>query len=144
VVELLEDGKQEARRFPASAVGEAPGTWRINFGKLPAGRYHARVAGAAETDSGVRTLFDVRSVGPEELNLQPRPDLMARVAAESGGAVLEGDGAGEIGKKFREHLARLHPPRYERTTAWDRGWVLACVFALWALAWGVRRSGGLV
>src|SRR5258708_27854721 len=30
-VELIEDGKQEARRFPASPLGEAPGTWRVNF-----------------------------------------------------------------------------------------------------------------
>src|SRR5206468_3314751 len=80
----------------------------------------------------------------EELDLKPRPDLMARLATESGGAVLDADAAGNVKSKFEEHWAKLHPPRYERTTAWDRGWVIAAVFAAWTAAWAIRRSGGLV
>jgi hypothetical protein len=143
-VELLEADKPAAKSFSCSALGEASGAWRVNFGKLPPGRYQARVVGAPAEDSGARTLFDVKSIGPEELDLKPRPDVMARVAEESGGAVLDADAAASVKSKFEEHWAKLHPPRYERTTAWDRGWVLAAVFASWVAAWAVRRSGGLV
>jgi hypothetical protein len=86
----------------------------------------------------------VRVIGAEQLDLQARPELMARLAADGGGAVLGDDPAGQVRQLFKEHLARTRPPRYERATAWDRPWVLLAVFALWGAAWAVRRSGGLV
>jgi hypothetical protein len=89
-------------------------------------------------------VFDVRVLGQEQLDVQARPDLMARLAADSGGAVLGANPAEDVASKFKEHMARTRPPRYERTTAWDRPWVLLAVFAVWCLAWAVRRSGGLV
>jgi hypothetical protein len=142
-IELSSNGKP-AKTFPGSAVGEAAGTWRFNFGKLPAGRYQAKVFGSTTGDSGAKTIFDVQSVGPEDLDLKPRPDLMARLASESGGAVLDGDDPAVVAQKFDQHWAKLHPPRFERAAAWDRGWVMAAVIAAWACAWAVRRSGGLV
>lgn len=142
-VELSSNGAA-AKKFTGSAAGEAAGTWRFNFGKLAAGRYQAYVVGAAAEDSGAKTMFDVQSFGPEELDIKPRPDLMARLANESGGAVLDGDDPAVVSRKFDQHWAKLHPPRFERVAAWDRGWVMAAVIAAWACAWAVRRSGGLV
>jgi hypothetical protein len=135
------------KAFTASVLGEEPGNFRASFGKLPAGRYQARVAGAGPDDVASRCVFDVRVIGQEQLDLQARPDLMARIAADGGGAVLADDAtsaANQITKTFKEHLARTRPPRHERSTAWDRPWILLAVFGLWAASWAVRRSGGLV
>jgi hypothetical protein len=131
-------------QFAPAPLGEEPGTFRVNFGKLPEGRYAARVVDAPADEAFARTVFTVRTVGEEQLNLKPRPDLMARLASDSGGAVLENADAEEVAGRFKEHMNRLRPPRLERATAWDRWWVLAAVFALWAGSWVLRRSSGLV
>jgi len=131
-------------QFAPAPLGEEPGTFRVNFGKLPEGRYAARVVDAPADEAFARTVFSVRTVGEEQLNLKPRPDLMARLASDSGGAVLENADAGEVAGRFKEHMNRLRPPRLERSTAWDRWWVLGAVFALWAGSWVLRRSSGLV
>ena len=86
----------------------------------------------------------VGAFGEEELNLEARPDLMARIAADSDGAVISASSADEIRAKFKEHFTRTRPPRVERSSAWDRWWVLLGVVGLWGLSWAVRRSGGLV
>ena len=112
------------------------------FGPLPEGRYQARVAGAE--DSGSDTAFDVRSLADEQLDLKARPDLMAHIAQDSGGAVLAAGTADEIIALFREHLERGRPQRVRRQSAWDRWWVLLGVLGIWVAAWAVRRSGGLV
>jgi hypothetical protein len=49
-----------------------------------------------------------------------------------------------IGDKFDEQMERTRPAAVRRTTAWDRGWVLVAVIALWGVTWALRRSGGLV
>lgn len=145
-VELIATARpgEPATSFTPAALGEDPGSFRLNFGKLPAGRYQARVAGAGAEDVASRCVFDVRVLGAEQLDLQARPDLMARIASDSGGAVLGADAVADVAAHFKEHLARTRPPRYERSTAWDRPWLLLAVFALWCLAWSVRRSGGLI
>jgi hypothetical protein len=147
-VELIgPDPNAAPRPFTASVLGEEPGNFRVSFGKLPAGRYQARVAGAAATDVASKCVFDVRVIGQEQLDLQARPDLMSRIATDGGGVTLAADdtvAAGQIAKSFKEHIARTRPPRHERSTAWDRPWILLAVFGLWTASWAVRRSGGLV
>jgi hypothetical protein len=149
MVELVSGGGAdgaggEVKAFAAAPLGEEPGTFRVNFGKLPEGRYVLRVAGAPAEEAFARTVFGVRTVGEEQLNLKPRADLMARLAADSGGKVLESGDGREIAEAFRAHMAALRPPRFERATAWDRWWVLVAVIALWGLSWALRRSAGLV
>jgi hypothetical protein len=142
-VELLTDDGSSKSFLPA-AMGDEPGVFRVNFGKLSTGRYQVRIAGAPEDDASSRAAFDVRSVGEEQLNLEARPDLMARIAADSDGAVLESGTGAEIRAKFKEHSTRARPAQVERSPAWDRWWVLAAVLGLWTISWAVRRSGGLV
>ncbi|HXE55621.1 MAG TPA: hypothetical protein VN541_21535, partial [Tepidisphaeraceae bacterium] len=142
-VELTGGAGEAPKTFGAAPLGDQPGVFRVNFGKLAEGRYKARIVGGPE-DVAARTVFDVRAVSREELDLQVRPDLMARIAADSGGAVLGGHPASELAGKFQDHYQQSHPPQYERTTAWDRPWVLLVIFAIWCLSWMVRRSGGLV
>jgi hypothetical protein len=143
-VELRGDGIDGRRTITPVALGEEPGAFRVVFGNLPEGRYEARVAGTEGGDAAARTAFDVRSLFEEQLDLKARPDLMARIAQASGGAVLEGIQVNEVISQFREHLERGQPPRIRRLSAWDRWWVLLAVFGVWSAAWTVRRSGGLV
>ena len=137
-------GAGEPRAFAPAPFGDEPGTFRVNFGRLPEGRYVLRVAGAPADEAFARTVFGVRTLGQEQVDLTPRPDLMARLAADSGGKVLDAGRGREIEEAFRAHMAALRPPRVERTPAWDRWWVLLGVIALWTVSWSLRRSAGLV
>jgi hypothetical protein len=142
-VELRGEGAQP-QTFTPVAAGEEPGAFRVVFGPLPEGHYRARVAGPAGADATASAAFDVRSLSEEQLDLAARPDLMARIAGESGGAVLDADQASGVIRQFQEHLDRGRPRQVRRLSAWDRWWVLVGVFAVWTTAWAVRRSGGLV
>ena len=143
-IELTGDNIDGVRTVTPIAAGEGPGVFRLRFGELAEGRYQARIAGQPAEKSGASTVFDVRRLLEEQLDLKARPDLMARIAASTGGIELKGDSAGEIADTFTAHLERGRPERIRRTTAWDRWWVLVGTFCVWATAWGVRRSAGLV
>ena len=116
----------------------------MNFGVLPEGRYRASIVGAGSEDSFSRTVFDVRALGEEELQLTARPELMQRIADESGGSVLGENPVGELLQRFSEHQARTHPPRSRQSSAWDRWWILAGILGIWTASWWIRRAGGLV
>jgi hypothetical protein len=143
-IELTGDALPAPKTLSPAPLGDEPGTYRVVFDKLPEGRYHARVGGDADPDVARQTTFDVRSFLEEKLDVRARPDLMQRIAAESGAAVLGDDPAKQIATHFAAHLARSRPPRVTRLSAWDRWWLLVGVFALWTAAWGLRRGGGLV
>jgi hypothetical protein len=121
-----------------------PGAFRIAFGKLDPGRYEAHLLPPAPDDAATRIVFQVRDVGEEQLDLDPRPELMARIAQESGGAAWPDDSVNEIARQLRQQIAGSRPLRIERTSAWDRWWVLAGVLGLWCCAWALRRRGGLI
>jgi hypothetical protein len=142
-VELRGDGIADVRKVTPVAVGDEPGTYRAVFGPLPEGRYQARVAGAPANDPSAGTAFEVRNLSDERLDLKARPDLMARIAEESGGAVLEGE-AGELARLLDEHWLKTRSRQVRRVSAWDRWWVLAGIIGVWAVAWGLRRAAGLV
>jgi hypothetical protein len=144
LVELRGDGIAEARPFTPAPLGDEPGTFRVVFGKLPEGRYQIRVAGTPESDAATNSAFDVRSLFDEQLDLKARPDLMARIAQDSGGAVLQGGDPREVLAQFVQHREQSRPVRVQRLAAWDRWWVLVLLFGLWGLSWLLRRSGGLV
>lgn len=132
------------RTEAATPIVDAPGSYRVSFGKLPEGRYTARIAGAKADDPASACVFDVRNASDEMLNLSANPQLMARVSAETGGAVLDDASAEEIARRFEGHLNQVRPPAVQRICAWDRWWILAAVLALWTVSWFARRSGGLV
>jgi hypothetical protein len=77
-VELLPEGADKGTLVKPVPAGDDPGTFRVSFGKLPEGRYQAKIVGATAQDEGAKTLFEVKLVGDEQLNLAARPDLMKR------------------------------------------------------------------
>jgi hypothetical protein len=141
-VELL--GGPKPRSVVATPVGEEPGSYRVSFGKLPEGRYEARIAGSRPDDAAARTVFDVRSGIDELLELRADREQMQRIAQRSGGAVLATASPTEVSERFTADLARNRPPQLRTTTAWDRWEVLAGVLGIWALTWGLRRRWGLI
>jgi hypothetical protein len=145
-VDLTDEGSGSSRKVPLIPVGDEPGVYRVPFGVLPVGAYRAQVTGdsVGTANSSTTVAFDVRSFSAEQLDVQARPDLMARIAEQSGGAVLAARGSVSLSDQFREHLAKSRPEKVRRISAWDRWWVLAAVFAVWGTAWGLRRSAGLV
>jgi hypothetical protein len=171
-VELVAEGESQGllrRRFVPTVLRDEPGTYRVTFGKLPAGHYRARVvaldtpgtrsvgpsapglrpvgvsrADGAAGDPAGEAMFDVVNSLDEQLDVKARPELMVRIAEQSGGVVLADASPGEIAGRFREHAAANRPPRVHRLTAWDRWWVMLSVFGVWGGAWALRRSGGLI
>jgi hypothetical protein len=145
-VELTDEGNGSSTKIAAVPLGDEPGVYRVPFGALPVGKYRANVAtGAAGAGNSSTTVaFDVRSISTEQLDVQARPDLMARIAEQSGGAVLAAAGSESLSDQFREHLAKSRPEKVRRISAWDRWWVLVGAFVIWCAAWGLRRSAGLV
>src|SRR5205814_10510784 len=134
-VELRGYGISGVRTVRPVALGDEPGTYRAVFGPLPEGRYQARVAGADASDPAAGTAFEVRNLADERLDLKARPDLMARAAEESGGAVLDGTDPEELARLLRDHWEKTRSRQVRRVSAWDRWWVLAGVLGLWATAW---------
>lgn len=144
LVELTGAGLPQPRTFTPAPLGDEPGAFRVLFGTLPLGRYEARLVEGGARSAAADMIFDVRSSSEEALDLKARPDLMAQIARQSGGAVLEGDDAPALEAQLRQHLEQGRPQQVRRLSAWDRWWVVAGVLALWAGAWALRRSSGLV
>jgi hypothetical protein len=130
--------------FTPVPLGEEPGVYRVPFGRLATGAYQAAIVGVPTTASETTTAFDVRPNFTEQLDTAARPDLLARMAEESGGAVLAEVRAAEIAERFQAHLARSRPMQLREITAWDQWWVLVLVVGTWSTAWGLRRARGLV
>lgn len=143
-VQLQGEALSGPRLFTPAPLAEASGSFRVVFGKLPAGQYEAQLVDRDQHDPASRTIFEVRRPLTEQLDLQARPELMERMAQDTGGTVLASGSVDELIQQFRQHMARVQPPRLQRTPAWDRAWALLAVLGVWATAWGVRRSTGLV
>lgn len=134
----------DGRELVPVPSGSEPGTFRVPFGRLPEGRYEARVLGPLGSGSAASTAFDVRRNLQEQLDLTARPDLLAALARETGGDVLTGAPPERLAERFEAYRQRNHPDRVERTTAWDRWWVLSSILGLWVVTWIIRRWQGLV
>lgn len=140
---LKADGSVVAQ-FAPKAFGDDVGVYRVDFGKLPEGAYRAVIAGDGKIDSSAQIAFEVRDLGEEKLDLSARPELMARIAKDTGGNVLPANEAAGLADRFLAHQLASRPPRLERSSLWDRWWVLSSVLGLWAVCWGLRRYWGLV
>jgi hypothetical protein len=143
-VELPGSATAPPQTVDCKPMGNLPGQYQADLGRLPEGRYRVRVAGAAKDESSAEAAFDVRGNLKERLDVKARPEEMAWIAQTSGGAVLERADPRELAQKFDEHIQRSRPERIFRTAAWDRWWLLLGAFGLWAATWGIRRWSGLV
>ena len=143
-VELTGDTLATPQTSVPVPAGSAAGQYRVEFGRLAAGRYRARTVSGDPELPTADTAFDVRGNLSERLNVAARPDLMRLIADDSGGAELTAAEPAELIQRFDDHLTRAMPQHLLRQTVWDRWWVLVSVIGLWAMAWSVRRRFGLI
>ena len=141
LVELSGPTKERtARQIRPLPLGDDPHVYRVPIGKLAEGQYQVKVVGGADDDAALRATFDVRTNLREQLDLQPRPELMQRIAADTEGAVI--DQPESLHRLLEQHLQRMHPERWRRTPIWDRWWVMFSMLGLWGMSWGLRRYWG--
>ena len=140
----LQSANGEPVLVRAIPSGEDLHQFRLDFGKLPEGRYTARVEGARSDEVAAGTAFDVVDNLRERLDVAARPDLMQLLAEGSGGTVIAGQEAADLLAGFDKHQASTMPRRLQQTVAWDRWWVLTGLLMLWGMTWAIRRRGGLV
>jgi hypothetical protein len=138
--ELKGDAGFEPRSIAPAPVADDPGVFRVPLGRLPEGRYRIEAKG----NSAVRTQFDVRRSSRETLDLKARSDVMAAIAQESGGAVLNDSSIGELYARIQEEYQRGRPGHVKRSPVWDQAWVFAMMAGLWATTWAVRRRNHLL
>lgn len=142
-IELSGEALEKPRLLTPVPTGE-PGQYRLVFGRLPEGRYRARVLGENSDDVSGLAEFNVRGNLRERLDIVPQPEVMQMIARDSGGVEFIGDDWNALVGQLDEHSARIHPPRTTQTPLWDRPWVLFGIVLLWGCSWGLRRSSGLV
>jgi hypothetical protein len=143
-ITLEGDAHDAPKSFTPVASGDEPGTFRVLFGPLPAGHYQARIAGTSTAISASEIAFDIREFEDEQLDLAARGDLMARIAQESGGAVLATGSPAELVAQIQSARERSRTDQVLRYPAWDRWWTFLVIIALLGSAWMLRRSAGLV
>jgi hypothetical protein len=143
-IELSGPTLAQPQTVACKPLGNAPGQYHADLGRLGEGRYRVRVAGAAKDETSAEAAFDVRGNLKERLDVDAQPANMTDIAQVSGGAVLEQAEPQELAKRFDEHIQRSRPERVIRTAAWDRWWLLVGAFALWGTSWGLRRWSGLI
>ncbi|WP_146522287.1 vWA domain-containing protein [Stieleria varia] len=142
-VELSREGDDQGTTIVCEPAGDQPGVYQARFGELRPGSYRAELLGADKNDRSV-TAFEVREPITERLELSPRNDLLAAIAKQSGGQVLETADAALITQTIQQQIIDSLPVETRRTPAWDRWWVLLGVLGLWTAVWTVRRQNGLV
>ncbi|QDT41958.1 hypothetical protein Pan241w_20380 [Gimesia alba] len=145
-VELTDSTGKTLDTVTPVPLGDEPGVYQVLFGQLPEGRYRSFIKNTTgKTDQRSSEIaFDVRQQFLEKIEVAARSDIMARIASESGGTVIEDPNPEQFAREFQEHLSDSLPQRTVRFSAWDRWWVLICVVLIWGTAWGMRRAGGLV
>ncbi|MDV6028873.1 MAG: hypothetical protein F9B45_01920 [Phycisphaera sp. RhM] len=77
----------------------------------------------------------------EQQNPLPNQELMARVAAVSGGQVL--DQPEQLGELLRGRKEFRGPPTIDSTPAWNRAWLWLGLIGLLSTEWVWRRVSGL-
>lgn len=139
----LRTGNSEPKTFAPAPLGEEPGVYQVMFGALEEGEYVASIGDVASSSS-TESAFDVRPFLGEQLDVEARPDILARIAADSGGLAFADASPPAIVAAFQEHITNSASDRVQRKTAWDRWWILVGVFGVWGTAWSLRRAGGLI
>jgi len=96
--------------------------------------------GNTQVDS---TALDVQVLDDpgEQQNPLPDHDLLARVAAASGGQVLRGPG--DLAKLLNGLPVSVGAPEVKTMPAWSRGWLMTLLLGLLTVEWVWRRRVGL-
>jgi hypothetical protein len=106
------------------------------------GEYTVSIANPGPTDAQAVCTFTVADSNEEDLNTSADPELMRQIALAGGGKSISSDDL----RRLPERIAAQQPSRETRReprTAWDRSWFLACLLAVAAVEWLLRRRWGM-
>jgi hypothetical protein len=104
------------------------------------GEYEARLLDD-RPGNVLSTRFLVYHSSREDQILSANHEVLRRLAESSGGTFLECEELPSLPLRLEKCAAGL-PLEPRREDAWDRGWLLACVAALFSLEWLIRRATG--
>lgn len=130
---VVEGVTGEDGSFHTTFTPPAPGVWRARV-DASAGPTDARKPIGFDEDA-----FVVRATAAEKLFSEPRPDVLAALAAAGGGRAVEADGARDLPFVDRE-VQRVHRQRTE--PLWNRLWVVFGLVGLAGAEWWWRRRRG--
>lgn len=119
--------------FHTTFLPPATGVWRARV-DASAGPAGAQKAIGADEDA-----FVVRATAAEKLFSEPRPDVLAALAAAGGGRAVQADDVRDLPFVDRE-VQRVHRQRTE--PLWNRLWVVAALVGLAGAEWWWRRRRG--
>lgn len=137
---------QEGKDFPFT-FGKTAGSYRLEAGQLPAGRYSymARTALAGENYSSSGG-FTIEALVAEQLSMVADHGLWRDMAARSGGAVHNADDAGIQAiagiLNSREDMAARSYAHTNFTDLISLKWLFFVLLALLSAEWGMRRWAG--
>ena len=139
------DGEKVAELFGEPNL-EEEGNFKANFYPREDGAYRAKVAvnGKDGEKLGEREAGWVRNSGVDELRrLQPDRSILERLAAASGGRVLEMD---EVMAFVKKELPAMETPVTEHWTRplWHAPWLFMVALLLLVGEWGLRRWKGAI
>jgi uncharacterized membrane protein len=129
--------------IPLQWTGERPGQYRGSFTAGGGGRYQVRVDGArAGTELGTGTTY-VRAEpsDAEYFNATMRPQVLRRIAEETGGRFYTADAVGGLAEDVR--YGGRGVTTVEERELWHMPIVLFLLLALLCAEWGYRRAAGL-
>lgn len=121
------------------------GAWRASFEPPSTGVWRVRVDATAGTGAEAKAIgsdedaFVVRATAAEKLFAEPRPDVLAALAAAGGGRMVEADLVRRLPFVDRE-VQRVHRQRTE--PLWNHAWVIGALTALLGAEWWWRRRRG--
>jgi len=128
-----------------TAVAGRPGLFRATLEPSRPGRYEARLEpGPGGPSAPVRAEFDVLLPSRESQDPSPDPDLMRRIAAESGGVAVTLASLADIEEAFPDGQERREPVSSQLEDAWDRWATLLLALGLLGAEWILRKKAELV
>jgi hypothetical protein len=137
---LVISGHGNATEVEPRARGES---YVAEAGPFPPGTYTVTLKNNLGKPAELSQSIEVVSASVEKRELSADPALMRQLAETSGGAVLAGGDVARLPEIVR-HWQAARELSQQRHSLWDRGWVMAAIFALLAVEWWLRRREGLL
>jgi uncharacterized membrane protein len=138
-----ESSEREKGEIPLSPDPDRRGHYQGEFTPRESGEYllRPRIPSLVGEDFGIEASLSVASRSLELADLQPDHDLLARIAAASGGRLHPVEDASRIA---REITFERSPSSLEaKTNLWDSPYVIILIAAILGVEWWLRKRRGL-
>lgn len=128
----------QSQRIPDSTA------WELFFSVGEVGSYQVELYNSADKKSLATAGLEVNPLPGEKDNLEPDPEFLRQLADGSGGRVVREADIAALVRELEPEKRTLDESNARWTPWWGRGWLLACMVALFAVEWIIRRRNGLL